>query len=72
MKQTYKVSFPFSNGDYYIEIREGKRFVDWLKVGSVPEILRCLVLNPDEKHESVRCQTKKVALELSRALRLHE
>lgn len=61
MATRYKVAYPFSNGDYYIEIRDGKRFIDWLKVGAVPGDLRHLIIKDRHSSESVSCKTRKDA-----------
>lgn len=71
-KRKYKVAFPFSNGDYYIEIREGNKFRDWLKNKHVPEDLRRLTIPEGHGEESVRCETRGNAWVIARELGLRE
>jgi hypothetical protein len=69
-KRKLKVAFPFSNGDYYIEIREGSKFRDWLKNKQVPEDLKHWTIREGHREESVRCPTKNHAAALIRELDL--
>lgn len=67
-QRTYKVGFPFSNGKWYVSIRAGRKFVDWLKSKDVPQDLKRLTENGNEIHESVRCSSLQKARELVWAL----
>lgn len=69
-KRRFKVAYPFSNGDYYIEVREGNGFHNWVKVGDVPKDLRHLLIQGRHEMESASCVLKSHAKIVAERLNL--
>lgn len=67
-KRTYVAKKMFQDAAFFVEIREGKKWQDWLKVGSVPEELHYLMVDGLMRAESVRCPTFEIAKLLAKRM----